>query len=266
MAALAGPTRDLVSYTNRQVTNALTVGVQNAFRRSMREVGEEMPRVMRDLGRALDLRAIPPRTLEDTNMTIARNAQQAMVAGYKSRLPRRSAPYRSGERLTGALGAALADPSMLRATTASTISFLNGTTLGNQAEHWYRVNYGAMGPNLSQGRSAEDFPVTINGTRIAVLRDQARPAPQSWLPRRFVLLNAGVVGQEMFIPLRGPADVRGRGVRAAYFTDIGLDVVAEQFGPLYYQMFVKYLHSAAGQARLQKYNITVDANIGRVGR
>ena len=145
---------------------------------------------------------------------------------------------------------------MLAGTTAGTISFINGNALSNSAIHWYRVNYGASGPNYSKSRFSrpEGFPVRFLEQGLT-LRDSAAPAPQSWLPRDFRFDRFG-----RFWPLRGPADVRGLGVRPARFTELGLESIADNLVPYYRQMFVEYSNTAAGAAKLADRSIKVPAD------
>ena len=123
----------------------------------IRELGKALPRDIATLGRALDLKAVPRARLKEANLQIAKEAQAAMVKGWRSRLPRRSSSYRSHSRLTKRLGRALADESMTAFTTDRRISFINQTTLDREAKHWYRVDYGASGPNLTEGKQPRWF-------------------------------------------------------------------------------------------------------------
>lgn len=167
-------------------TNAMAVGAVAA--------GKQIEELFsRQLYQALNLGLIPPSRLKAANRQIAELSQQAIVDGWRQRLPVRSPPYRRGpdpnkDRLSQLLGPALAREDMLRATTARTISFLNVSTLNREARHWYRVNYGAEGPKVSPPRP-RPVPVTVNGNTLFTLQDPNLPMPNSWLPRAFISEN-----------------------------------------------------------------------------
>jgi hypothetical protein len=237
---------------------ALIVGTTNAFNRAVRNSLQELPSVVTAIGQSIERRAFPEAKFEKANLEIAANAQRAMVAQWRSRLPRNSAPYRPKDRLTGHLGSALANPAMLKGTSSHVISFINEDYLRKTAQHWYRINYGAAGPNLSGGREAQTFQVMLQDRPFLVLRDDLGPAPTSWLPRVFSWNDVGEMTR-----VRGPAGPTGKGVRAARFTDVGLGVVAEQFPKAYDRLFRAWLEdeTAAARDRLAKKEIEVIADV-----
>jgi hypothetical protein len=211
------------------------VAARRAFLGAISDVESQLPDVYKRLASAMDLNKIPRSTLKDTNVRIAQHAQDAIVGGWRSRLPRGSASYRPEDRLTGTLGDALGDSAMTANSTDRTISFINVGYLNQHARHWYRVNYGAAGPNF-QGGGEGRFPVPFpGGGTLGSLGDVSPPAARSYLPRVFMW-----EGNE-FIVLRGPGTYPGRGSRAARFSDLGLEAVAEAMGPAYAQMYDLYL-------------------------
>jgi hypothetical protein len=218
------------------IPQAVTINMLNNVGRALRELGKEVTPKVRRMGEALIRKGIPPSKMRAANMKLALGAQAAIVAGWRSTLPENAPPYRQGPRLSGALGQALGSSEMTRATTDRTISFLNEGALNTEARHWYRVNYGALGPKVAPARPRA-FPVTVDGHSLLMLQDQAPPAPASWLPQ--VLVAEKPV---WFAPVRGPANVEGGGSRAALFTDLGFEYVANNFGRVYKEMFHEFVN------------------------
>lgn len=240
-----GPSPALV----RSFRNNLIVGGTNAIVRGVREaVRTQVPEALRILADSFSQRALPRGQLADVNRQIARDAQQAVVAGWHSRLPRGN----SGGALTGTLGAALASDAMTAGTSDRVISFANTSVLDAAAKHWYRINYGAAGPNLSRegGHDASAFTININGRPFVVLKDDAPPAAVSWLPKVFQWTP-----DNRMIVLRGPARPIGKGSRAAHFIDLGLAVVAQETGPKYDQFLRQWLADPSHVERLAKKGI-----------
>jgi hypothetical protein len=257
-----GNLNEIVSITERGSERALTIQAQRAFINGVKAMGKQIDPELKNLAKQIDLRKIPRGQLKETNLRIARQAQQAVVSGWVSRLPEKSLPYRPEARLTGRLGRALEDDSMTSQTTDKVISPLNVRVLNNEAEHWWRVNYGARGPNLAEGREVGEYPIEVaGGGVVATLRDPSPPASQSWLPRVFVWQQTSV-GGAMFVPLRGPADVQGKGVRAARFTDLALKSVAETVVPYTLQGYKAFLGQQADKVRGSTKRVRVSGNRG----
>ena len=242
----------------RMYRRAVIVGTTNAINRAVRNATEELPSVVTALGQAIQKRAIPEAKFKAANLEIARAAQDAMVAGWKSRLPRGSSPYRPADRLTGRLGPALANPAMLEGTSPHVISFVNEEYLSKAARHWYRVNYGAAGPKMAGSQEARTYQVLLQGRPFLALRDDLGPAPTNWLPRVF-----GWNQQGEMTNVRGPARPTGTGARAARFTELGLKVVADKFPRVYDDLFRDWLDDETKQARqrLESKDIEVIADL-----
>lgn len=233
----------------------MRISASNAMTRAVQAAGSEVPRAIEILGKSFQKAALPRSQIASINKTIAREAQLAMVAGWRSRLPR----GHSGGALSGTLGEALASESMTAHTTDRVISFVNTDVLRQTAKHWYRINYGAAGPNMAGGVERQAFTIKLNNRPFLVLRDDASPAPLSWLPRVFEWV--GPYGAADMIVHRGPAEPRGKGSRAARFTDLGLAVVAEQFGPAYDQFLRLWIQDEAHRVRLGRRGINVAADV-----
>jgi hypothetical protein len=222
---LAGLTKGVGIYSAKAFADAAAT----ALTRNSDEFTRAFARTMKQSG-------IPANRMKAANKALAEQAQTAILEGWHDRLPVKAPGYRKGtdpqhSRLSGALGAALADSGMTRATTDRAISFLNTGILWEQALHWHRVNYGAFGPIATPGRT-KPHPVTVDGHTIFELHDPGRPDPESWLPRRWI---SG--GREYFRPdSRGEenkADVPGGGHRSALFTELGFQSVAKNMGATY---------------------------------
>lgn len=196
--------------------------------------------------------------LRTANLEIARSAQDAILRGWRARLPLKSGPYRRGsdprkDRLSGALGRTLASDAMVQGTTDRGISFLNTSVLAENARHWYRVNYGAFGYNVPAIRRPKAYPVTIDGHTLFTLQDANDPAPNSWLPRRFSW------DDNEFVPIKGPANIEGGGHRAALFTDLGYKALADNFGPAYRRMLFKKFRGGGMFSSFEKKEINIQA-------
>jgi hypothetical protein len=203
--------------------------------------------------------------LKAAHVAIAERAQNAIVQGWRARLPLKSGPYRKGsnpqkDRLSGRLGEALASEAMISGTTDRGISFLNTEVLRDKARHWYRVNYGAFGDKVPAIRQPKSYPVDLGGHTIGTVQDPNEPASQSYLPIRFTYSQANE-----FVPLRGPArppdGKRGGGHRAALFTDLGWKAMADGVEPAYRKMlFTKF--SRGGMAdRFNKKEVDVKVQL-----
>lgn len=237
---LAGLTKGVGIYSSRAFADAAAT----ALTRNSDEF-------TRALGRALKKKAIPASRMKAANKALAEQAQTAILSGWRDRLPEKAPGYRKGtdpdkSRLSGALGDALADSGMTKATTDRVISFLNTGLLWEQARHWHRVNYGAFGPIATPGRT-KAHPVTVDGHTIFELHDPGRPDPESWLPRRYFS-----AGREYFRPdSRGEenkADVPGGGHRSALFTELGFESVAKNLGATYRATLNRWVQEEGPQA------------------
>lgn len=235
----------------------VTIYATSGVARAVAAFGDQADVITRTLYEALGGRnRLPDAIMLQANKAIAKQAQNAIVEGWRARLPAKSSPYRRGsdpnkDRLSGKLGETLASAQMTRGTTARGISFLNVGVLNEEARHWYRVNYGAWGPRAIL-RRPKSYPVTVAGHTLFVLRDEAQPASNSWLPKRFIWTEAGY-----FEPRMGPATVHGGGHRAAVFTDLGFQSLAENVGPVYDRTFRHWIKQRGSIERLRSRGATV---------
>lgn len=251
------PVNQTAAVVARQYSSAVTVGVGSGLGRAVKNgLERELPVTVRALGQALSERLLPRPEMEAINKRIAGHAQDAVLAGLRSRLPRGGVSSRRSE-LSGTLESALASESMIQGSTDRVISFVNPRTLGQQAKHWYRVNYGAAGPNFAKpgGQTPETYIVNLNGRPIMTLRDNHGPARLSYLPRSFIWSGND------FVVTRGPAKATGRGSRPARFLDPGYHQVAVEFGPAYITFFNKWVKTAKGRAKLQAKGIETLADV-----
>jgi hypothetical protein len=242
----------IIRQTQNQIAISASAAVAKAVEKS---IARELPLMVQDLGKALNRRALPNNLLLEANQRIADRAHQAVSSGYRSRLPRGGTGGSS--ELSGTLGSALADPGMTSGTTYRVISFANPEVLNQQARHWYRVNYGARGSNLTAagGHEAATYTVNIGGRPFVSLRDTHRPAALSWLPAAFFW------GGGQMIATRGPATPRGKGSRAARFLDLGLHQVALEFPREYDRLFRNFVASAPNRANLRSKGINIKGDV-----
>lgn len=245
----------------RMYRDNLIVGTTNGFMRAVARSVEHTGVMVNALARTIETRGLPDNDMLRINTEIARQAQAAVVAGYRSRLPRQSIGYNAGSRQTGRLGPALASESMLEGTSPRVISFINTDHLNQAASHWYRVNYGSIGPNLTApgGQKSETFTVNLNGRPFIVLRDDRAPSRANFLPANFFFIKGPT---NMLIASRGPAEnARAKGARPAHFIDLGLEVVAEEFPRRYQAFFNTYAKTAIGEAAMVRRKIRVLADV-----
>lgn len=256
-----GGNQFIFEFVQRKVADGVAIGLQNATIHGVREAGNEINVRTRALYEAISKSLIDKHALRQVNHDLAYGAQQAIVTGWKSRLPVNAPGYRKGsnpdkDRLVGALGTALADSSMLALTTDRTISFLNTTVLNRDARHFLRVNYGAQGPNLSRGHQAQSFDVTQSGVSIATLRDPTSPRPESYIPTVY-----WSHGPSYFAPARGAKGVKpGKGVAGAHFTDLGYAYLQKEFGPQYSDMFERQIQTTNLRSVLRQHSIRISAD------
>jgi hypothetical protein len=235
-----------------RITLNLVTAVPRAVSKALTDSADPMTKTLYE---GIGAGVFPRSQLLAANQEIARRAQRDILSGWRARLPARSGPYRRGsnprkDRLSGKLGEALASPAMVRRTTDRAISFLDPITLNAEARHWYRVNYGAYG-GYAIVRRPKAYPVTVAGHTVFTLRDELRPAPNSWLPLRF-----GFEGSE-FVPLKGPARTVGGGHRAALFTDLGFQSVGRNVDPVYREMIFRYFKGGGLKKRYELKGATV---------
>lgn len=264
----------------RNLQGALIVSVRSGFAKGLARAIQDLPPIMQALSKSLDLNKLPASLLEDSNLTLARHAQEAIKDGWRSRLPRASVRYRAqGEtkgvgRLTGLLGPALASDLMLEGTSSRVISFVNTSELSRVAAHWARVNYGAVGGNLSSDRSQEAraYTVSVNGHDIGTLRDPGKPRTTSPMPR-FMWFDAegarvaagAPTSTDRFGPVSPTAYMQADGAAAAHFIDLGLESVAREFGPTYLTMFKAFIQEEGNRARLSRSGIDVPVDVRYTG-
>ena len=233
----------------RQYRNNVIIGSTNAIARGAAQSMTQLPEVVEQLGNTLRRRGLPRAKMKALNLEIARVGQQAVVSGWRSRLPR-NAGGGTG-RYAGTLGPALANPAMLEGTSDRVISFINGDVLDQEAAHWYRINYGAAGPNYSSpnAQRADTFVINLNGRPFITLRDDRPPDPTTFFPRQFFWTESNR------LVVTGPGVVQtNAGAAPAHFIDLGLQAVAEVFPVAYDAFFRDWLRDAKSQARVRPHN------------
>lgn len=224
-------------YINRKLVAETSEAISKATGTALAKNSDALTK---GLFRALKKDAIPQHRMFEANLELAELAQAAIRSGWEARLPVNSLSYRGGsnpkkDRLSGALGRALASEAMTSRTTERAISFLDTDTLWEEARHWHRVNYGARGPKRMP-RLAGEHRIQIDGHTIATLQDPGKPDPNSWLPRRYYHF-----GTEYFAPARkgddgNPADVPGGGHRSALFSELGFQSLSRNLEFVYERM------------------------------
>lgn len=221
---------------------------------AIRESGKELNNVATTMGQALKVRAVPRQKLRDINIRVAERAQNAVVAGWRTRLPSNMTGGKN--RLSGRLGPALAQPSMTAFTTDRYISFINTDVLDLEAAHWYRVNYGAAGPNLAEGRMPARFVMQFNGSAAASFSDDRRPDPKSWIPARYYIAGQGLYAKST------EAVPNPSGARPARFFELGYRVIAKETPKAYDEMWRTHVGAMTEtmKQRLTKKDIRVQGD------
>lgn len=253
--------RLIVERELKNIGYSVAVRIPNAFGHAISEgIDGTVSHITNVLGKGLAAGVFTDKDLRTANLEIAHKAQNAIIEGWRARLPLKSGPYRRGsnpqkDRLSGKLGQTLASSAMVQGTTARSISFLNSSALAENARHWYRVNYGAFGPNVAAIRRPKAYPVTIEGHTIFTLQDPNEPAPNSWLPVRFTFQD------KEFFPVQGPADKEGGGHRAALFTDLGYKALSQAVEPAYRKMVFTKFRGGGMLERFEQKNLNIQAII-----
>jgi hypothetical protein len=250
---MAGPTSGIV----RQTAQGITLSMASLLAQSAKLLAADLPNVVTTMGKALALNALPKSKMRDTNYEIAFAAQRAVVSGWRARLPA-ATPDGSRKRLSGRLGPALADEANLQNTTDRVISFVDRDVLHREARHWYRVNYGARGPNLARSHhQAETFQIVLNGEVFGSFRDNSPPDSVSFIPTRVYWR-----GDAMW-PKSREVEINQNGARAARFLDLGHFVVAQRAPRAYDEMWRTYLRQGGARVRerLGKKEIVVKGNV-----
>lgn len=255
-----GGNQFIINFVTSKVGTGMNIGLQNAMIHGIKEAGDQINIQTRQLFELISLNLIDKSALKQVNHELAQGAQQRIVAQWKTRLPHNAPGYRGGSdpdknRLVGVLGRVLNDSEMLAFTTDRTISFLNLGVLNRDARHFLRVNYGAQGPNLGRGRSAERVQVTASGVTIATLRDPISPRPQSFIPATFI---SG--GPKYFAPT-SKGVVAGKGHAAAHFTDLGVEYLRDNFGPSYQAMFSRLVRTTNLRQVARDHGIDIQADL-----
>lgn len=249
---MAAPTpRNFRKRVVKQAKGAIVVSSATLVSGAVHGAAQELPNVVKTLGQALDLRLMSRAKMKAANEQIAEDAQKAVVQGWRRRLPYAHPATSRKNRLSGALGPALADPANLAATTDRVISFANEHVLSREAKHWYRVNYGAAGRNLARGRQAKRFVMLLNGETFGSFRDELPPDPISYIPA--VIAWHG----DAMYPKSKEVKVNENGARAARFLDLGHSVVARKAPAAYDKLWRNYINEKGNQAaqRLKKKEI-----------
>lgn len=237
----------------RETHDALQLAMPQMLAGAIGQAGKEIPKIVQAMGQALDLKVIPKDRMRAANIRIAEMAHASVVRGWRSRLPAHTPPGGSEKHLSGHLGRALADPGMTLYTTADYISFINTDILDSEAEHWYRVNYGAAGSRYSEGRKPSRFVVQLGGSAIGSFRDDRPPDPKSWLPKVFVMHDDGSL-----FPKSTEVRPSDSGARAAHFFDLGYAKIVREAPRIYEAEWRRYLgeKSGAAQQKMAKKNMT----------
>jgi hypothetical protein len=252
----------------KQVQGAIVVNVASLFGNSVQQSKRELPGIVKKIGKAVEDKQLPKAEVRDINMRIARKAQARVVAGWKSRLPAKTKKG-SSNRLTGMLGDALKDPANLERTTDRVIVFADDNILSKTAKHWYRVNYGARGPNLGKSTQVpRRFVIQLNGSAFSSFRDERPPSKISKRPYRLYWEDGAMYPGKT--PEGKPKSVINKnGARAARFLDLGHAVVAASHPQAMDTTFRDYLkkNGGAALARLQKKDkeITSELRYDRTG-
>lgn len=253
--------RNFMGNVIRVTHDSIVLGMAQSLANAIKQTDRQIDDVITTLGQALDQKKIPSEKMFKANVAIAEKAHAAVVAGWYSRLPRKTW-LGSTKHLHGYLGRALADPNNTAYTTDRVISFVNTELLDREAPHWYRVNYGAAGSRFGEGRKAKRFVMELNGSTFASFTDDLRPDPISWIPvRRFVDSDGNL------FPLSRAVERSPYGARAARFFDLGHAVVAKETPRAYEAVWREYILTQGdqGKRRLKKagINVNVDFRVQR---
>lgn len=209
---------------------------------------------------------------EEANTTVAKEAQNAILAAYDNR--RKSAVsgivYRTRTRdprnqrdAGGKLRRAIRNPFFFHATKRQ-IQIVNVDLMDKEARQWHRLNFGAS----PRGRgSAGHFGIRWSGLLAASLGFDDGPSapfqiPPGYFvdPGSFATQPAGARGSGIFYPTSGknpnikfrPRTIGEmsptRGIAAANFLDAGLQSMAESLPREYQAVYTRVYNDAASRA------------------
>ena len=163
---------------------------------------------------------------------------------------RAAGTVRGKGRLTGKLGDALEDPSMVVGTSDG-IGYIDVPLLDGKAAHWRRMNYGS-GPN--PGMRPQDFQVTLTGLSVNV---KEPTPPGSKMPLgifydsasgKSVGFQGGAQGLDPFTPISQRFTSHIVGNKAKNFFDPPLRVLATELPVRYGQMWDRWFKDGINSA------------------
>lgn len=151
------------------------------------------------LAAAMQAESKDSRHLLQAHKILAIEMRNALINRYgQSVNKRKQVPsHRRKNRLSGALGRAIAQPDMAVAT-PSGINYINQNRLNVEARHWQRINFGVRGaPGARNGTAATKTPEQFDlfggrGNRsMGKIGFRANPRPPMYLPPGFWMFIGG---------------------------------------------------------------------------
>lgn len=223
------------------------------------------------------------RSLQTTNLQLARGARRSVLQAYSKRVQAsptkvKYGSYREGEdRLPNALGKALRREDMFIGT-GEGILFGNRAVLDSQAAHWYRLNYGAGARARSGPFIARKHSIKLFGQRIQQTREgDVPPSAPFEIPSGFWFTSGvtkrgfypkgppskGFAGQltadgkrvrvkEQDLESLGISRQRRMltaGIAGRNFFDAGIARIARDIGPAYEDLWNQWVDDAVRNAR-----------------
>ena len=275
---MAGPIRRISGTNNivRAVTRQAESGIVTSFAAAMghasKQMNDQLSATVQEFGRALSADKLR-RRLGPANVQLAEGARQAMASAYESRQNvRENNNYRVGkgynQRKTGMLGPALANPSMIAATSERQISFVNTEFLRSEAPHWARLNFG-VGPNAGDGPQEYTLQVTGGGmapTALVTIGASRTSQGTMSMPDGVWLVPGsidpamkgarGVIGKsgdDWLRPKKGAkATIPTRGIASSNFVDAGFQYLGENVLNRYWDEFLEQAQSARSTLKVRR--------------
>lgn len=251
----------------RQSGNQIVVSAQRAIANGITDaLGKSIPNVVKSFGEFLSKDRLRTQ-FQRANEDIARGAQIAYVNAYETRTPKRQAVYRTeGDkaRLVGVLGPALDDPENIAETNSRRIALIDTVHMNKQAKHWQRLNFGSA---EGRGQDPQAFPVPIGGKPVTQLQLPAMRGKAVLMPAGFWTRGGrdgekipyGEGSDDEFYPRTRVAQFRTRGIEAIQYLDKGIEYVADNVGPAYFDIFAT--EAQKNKSRLNKgltYKVRAD--------
>lgn len=211
------------------ISRAINISVADLISQTAARASSEAAASMSEFARSYPVIARKRRKeLANANNLSAFRAQQAIIASYRSTNHPTPSGYRQndGRFSGGALLDALSDSAFFRAD-SDEVNFINESLLDRRAAHWYRLNFGVGGSNVSRVEEPLFFFGVQSGLSLGWTA--RRPSPSYIMPAGFWVNNQFAPGN--FYAGAGSSrsrSVKAKGFQGQGFLEPGIAVLARE--------------------------------------